>query len=314
MNAQTASSAEAARLYQLMVPADEEQRIASDPAAAAAEYAQLYDEHLRFKWRVPGVQARPLSSAQAQRMQLLEDTLSTRILAKQRLVVHNKVEAIMEEAARQKREFERAQEQASPMGTGTMRRIAGYLAGIDEANTPPSTAATCLSFEDQRRVLDVMTDDSKVEAVDLPSRFKFEFVLGKMALDLKDDRWPDEVDRQLLSLALQGVRWKFDLDLDTDHRGRDLAEWRMECCLSTFRALHGGRRHQWHRRLQIQGSSTKWAQQGLWRRSLCWRTGWSHNSTVLQRAACLLLWRSTSSRDLWASYWSSSSPLNRLRT
>ena len=42
-------------------------------------------------------------------------------------------------------------------------------------------------------------------------------------------------------MALQDVNWYVDVDFANDHLGRDSAEWRIQCSLNAFRALHAAK-------------------------------------------------------------------------
>lgn len=64
---------------------------------------------------------------------------------------------------------------------------------------------------------------------------------SKVSLDLVDDRWSGEVERQLLRLSLQNAHWSVDVNFLTDRRGQDIAEWRAEMRLSAFKATHAAR-------------------------------------------------------------------------
>ncbi|CAK0799866.1 unnamed protein product, partial [Prorocentrum cordatum] len=78
----------------------------------------------------------------------------------------------------------------------------------------------------------------KVETIDLPQRFSFEFLLGRLDLDLVDDRRTSDVQRQLLQLALSEANLRIDVNMATDHRGRDSAEWSTEVRVGGFQAVH----------------------------------------------------------------------------
>ncbi|CAE7230089.1 tipC [Symbiodinium sp. CCMP2456] len=86
-------------------------------------------------------------------------------------------------------------------------------------------------------------EDSKLEAVDLPQRLRFELATGKMSVDLVDDRFDEaqQQRRQLLSLSLHEASWAVDIDMLTDSLGKDAFEWRVEGKLKTFSARHSGR-------------------------------------------------------------------------
>ncbi|CAK0910584.1 unnamed protein product [Prorocentrum cordatum] len=233
---------EAARLRALLVPAEEERSIFSDVSASTAEYGRLYERCLLFQRRLAGGEARPLSPAELERLQLLEDALSARLLARQRWLVHGRLEALHEASRRQ----QRACGPAAAPEAGLLQLVSGYL-GAPPPSRPPVEPgrAVLLSPEARQQLLaDLEEDASMVEAVDLPQRMKFEFILGKMAVELIDDRWPEEVRRQLLSLTLQEAHWNVDADVATDSLGQDSVAWRVECCLSYFRALHSSKRKQ----------------------------------------------------------------------
>jgi hypothetical protein len=235
---QAASFADAARLHALIVPPEEERSILLNVGASKAVYAELYERQLLFQWRLAGERDLPLNPDEVKRLQSLEDALSVRLLARQRLLVRSKVEALNEEVARRQREAEKVKTIEEQQNVGFMQRVFG-LGGTDDVSATPEApgSAGWLSVGEREQLMLDINDESKVEAVDLPQRLKFEFVLGKVSLDLIDDRWTDDVHRQLLSMALQDVHWDVDVDM-VQHLGRDLAEWRIQCSLSTFRALH----------------------------------------------------------------------------
>lgn len=249
-----ASVAEAARLQALLVPPEEEYQIYINAAASKAEYGKLYERCLLHTWRLSNEQ---LTSEESKRLQLLEDALSIRLLARQRWLVCSKVEALNSEVARRQREAEKiARMQGQRSGGGFMQRVADFWAGpLDEGGGDTSTgfamasaagSEAWLTPQEREQLLRDVNESSEVETVDLPERFKFEFVLGKVSLDLVDDRWSDDAEnqvrRQLLSMALQEVHWVVDVHTSLDHLGRDTLQWSIECSLSAFRALHSGRK------------------------------------------------------------------------
>ncbi|CAJ1369278.1 unnamed protein product [Effrenium voratum] len=127
-------------------------------------------------------------------------------------------------------------------GRGQPRRSRRHrrdsLAGCGAMRTESPSAETFLSSEEKHQLLNDLKDVSKVEQVDVPKKFSFEFVLGHMALDLIDDRYHDEVRRQLLSVALREAGIKLELRMATDFRGQDSAEWGVKIDLSLRKSFH----------------------------------------------------------------------------
>jgi len=233
---QTASIEEAARLHALLVPPEEESDICRDPSTSKEEYGRLYERRLLHEWRLAVEEEdRPLSPQEQSRLQLLEDALSVRLLARERYLVRAKVESLNYVAARRQREAERGRALQQQRIAGFLQRVTGLWPVEDSS---PSAAQQA---EDRAQLMRDVNDPSKVETVDLPQRMKFEFLLGNVSLECIEDRCVDEVSRQLLSMALQEANFGVDLDFATDHRGRDSADWRVECCLSSFRARHAAR-------------------------------------------------------------------------
>ncbi|OLQ14217.1 hypothetical protein AK812_SmicGene1702 [Symbiodinium microadriaticum] len=129
-------------------------------------------------------------------------------------------QVLNEEVVRRKREQEESRVAEQRKKTGLLGRFWGRQESEDEVEAPETAL---LSSEEKDQLLTDLKDVSKVEQVDVPKRFSFEFVLGQMALDLIDDQHQDEVRRQLMSLALRE-----DINMATDFRGRDSAEWGMK--------------------------------------------------------------------------------------
>eukprot|EP00434_Breviolum_minutum_P005939 symbB.v1.2.005237.t1/scaffold302.1/size234775/6 len=78
-------------------------------------------------------------------------------------------------------------------------------------------------------------------AVDLPQRLKFDFILGKVCVNLVGDEKNSQALQELLCLNLQKATWLVDVHFITDHRsGRDAAEWRVEGELADMKVLRGG--------------------------------------------------------------------------
>eukprot|EP00930_Biecheleria_cincta_P034350 TRINITY_DN23752_c0_g1_i1.p1 TRINITY_DN23752_c0_g1~~TRINITY_DN23752_c0_g1_i1.p1 ORF type:complete len:2456 (+),score=487.41 TRINITY_DN23752_c0_g1_i1:313-7368(+) len=230
---------EAHEHYRLLVSEVDEKTIYKDAAASIEEYSMLYERFIIRAFNISSdASGTSFSPQDEKRKQLLEDALSARLLARARWKTRKKVEALHEEVARRQSELEKARraEERSKSG-GLFKRLWARrsTAAPDEGETE---AKVLLSAAERNQLLSDFQDTSKVEHVDLPQRFSFEFVLGQMALDLIDDRHFDEVPRQLLSLALREAQLQIDVGMAMDYRGQDSAEWKMKIKLGSFHALH----------------------------------------------------------------------------
>eukprot|EP00439_Symbiodinium_sp_Y106_P076051 s323_g15.t1 len=192
------AAASASALYRIMVSREEEELVHKDIKASLEEYGSLYEEILKHRMQLPAQDAQPLPQ-KLQRFQHLEDALSVRLLARQQLLVHSKVDSLGVSLDMLREGRTSSSEQMSREGHG------GH-------------------------------EDSKLEAVDLPQRLKFELATGKMSVDLVDDRFDEaqQQRRQLLSLSLHEASWAVDIDMLTDSVGKDAFEWRVEGKLKTF--------------------------------------------------------------------------------
>ncbi|CAJ1422680.1 unnamed protein product, partial [Effrenium voratum] len=218
------------RRYQLMLVPEEDQReINKDAAESIEEYSRLYERSVAQELHSGGVgeNADELTSEEKRRKEILEAALSARLLARARYKVGRRAEVLNEELARR----QRAAKKKQTASAGFFGRLWGY-----EEESP--SAETFLSSEEKHQLLNDLKDVSKVEQVDVPKKFSFEFVLGHMALDLIDDRYHDEVRRQLLSVALREAGIKLELRMATDFRGQDSAEWGVKIDLKSFHAMH----------------------------------------------------------------------------
>jgi len=235
------SAAEAARLHAKMVPPDEGRSIYADPMVSKAEYRELFEKHLLEKYKLLREQDLPLSEAEVKRMELLQDALSTRLLARQRWIVHQKVEALNEEVTRRQREAEEAILKQRNSQKSYFQRLTSRWRSEPAANGDmfsEDSSSAWISDGDREQLLSDFEDEGKVETVDLPQSYMIEFALGKTAVDLVDDRWHDAAHRQLLNLSLMGAEAMFSLDLKTDHRGQDSAEWTFKSRIKSFDARH----------------------------------------------------------------------------
>lgn len=240
------------RLYRLMVPEQEEKKLYRDAHNNLAEYAELYERHLLIKRGVMCEGVELLSRQEQKKLQLFEDALAIGRLARRRVLVQQKVDAAIHEAKRQR-------EQAAGAAQGS-RGLLGRLAewatsrsgrGAAEGGSPrplatplavmgqSPTVSGPLGFtaDDQERLERDFGDESKFEKVDMPTCFNFEFLLGKLAVDMIDDRWSRQDQRQVLSLALEEARVVVSLDFATDHHGRDASQWCLEVNLGAFHAF-----------------------------------------------------------------------------
>eukprot|EP00929_Paragymnodinium_shiwhaense_P000204 TRINITY_DN10044_c0_g1_i2.p1 TRINITY_DN10044_c0_g1~~TRINITY_DN10044_c0_g1_i2.p1 ORF type:complete len:2722 (-),score=650.48 TRINITY_DN10044_c0_g1_i2:259-8424(-) len=253
-----ASCEEDARLREAMVPPLVEGAILRDAAGSRAEYRQLYERHLLQAKGASSKRHKALQDEDVRRMQCLEDVLSIRVLARERWKVKSKLEEAEREMNRRVQDIQRAKTEEKQRRTGMLKRVAdaAMSAPMDLLATkadklavsPPkekiagSRGAVVWSAgpETDERNITEEEEAALLESVDLPQRLKFELHLGKVALDLVDDRWQEGAKRQLLSLGLQDAGFGVDVDF-SDHGGQDLTEFRVECCVSTFRAIHAGR-------------------------------------------------------------------------
>jgi len=246
---------EVQRLHELLVPPGDEKNISENAAATLSDYGRLYERSLLQEWQLVGGEndaEAPLQPRELERKQLLEDGLSSRLLARERWKVRRKVEAVNEEVARRQTDLETSRLEETRRGRGGL--LARFRGRKDAVGASPSSAPvqsvasisiaagetrTLITAEEKDQLLHDLEDDSKVESVDLPQRLCFEFVLGHMALLLIDDRRAvGDLQRQLLHLELKQANWKVDFNFATDHRGQDSAEWRTEIAVSSFHALH----------------------------------------------------------------------------
>ncbi|CAE7273181.1 Vps13c, partial [Symbiodinium sp. CCMP2456] len=226
---------EARKFHLMLVPEADQKEINQDAGDSTDEYSQLYERSIAEAWQIMAPDLRPLSPEDERRKQLLEDALSARLLARARWKVERKAEVLNEEVVRRKREKEESRVAEQRKKTGLLGRFWGRQESEDEVEAPETAL---LSSEEKDQLFTDLKDVSKVEQVDVPKRFSFEFVLGQMALDLIDDQHQDEVRRQLMSLALREAGIKLDINMATDFRGRDSAEWGMKIDLKSFHALH----------------------------------------------------------------------------
>lgn len=235
-------------LLELVVPPAQEMLIFADAKQSRDEYSRLYEKMLRHEWRLAGESvdslggAEPLSDAEQQRTQLLEDAFSIRVLARARLQVRNKLEALNQVVASRQLEAEKTRKEDDRKKAGFWGRFRRRAASLRPAGETPcleELAYSLLTETESAQLLQDLGDESKFESVDLPQRMKLEFVLGQMDWDLLDDRWSsDDAERQVMGLSLTNAHWTIDAGVATDHRGQESAEWRMELSLSAFHAFH----------------------------------------------------------------------------
>eukprot|EP00928_Gymnodinium_smaydae_P033092 TRINITY_DN23802_c0_g1_i1.p1 TRINITY_DN23802_c0_g1~~TRINITY_DN23802_c0_g1_i1.p1 ORF type:complete len:2579 (+),score=671.41 TRINITY_DN23802_c0_g1_i1:541-7737(+) len=232
-----AVSREKQRIFQLIVPPAEQTRIFDDLEHSRDEYSSLYERYTLERWVADG-EVNPgtlnvypqLTAAELKRMQMLEDAFSIRVVAVARLKVQNKLEKVYQELARRQVQIDEDRKEKA----GVWNRLMGRRSvATSEPEEEPF-----LDPKEQAMLLADIEDESKVEQVDLPGKYQFEFVLGKLALDLIDDRWQDEVRRQLFSAAVKEAEFKVNVRMATDHRGQDSAEWRLELGMGAFHAFH----------------------------------------------------------------------------
>eukprot|EP00929_Paragymnodinium_shiwhaense_P071376 TRINITY_DN36299_c0_g1_i1.p1 TRINITY_DN36299_c0_g1~~TRINITY_DN36299_c0_g1_i1.p1 ORF type:complete len:2567 (+),score=549.68 TRINITY_DN36299_c0_g1_i1:191-7891(+) len=235
---------ETRRLWEMIVPPAEERSIFADPKRSRDEYSQLYERHLRCEWKTAGESVdsfggtHPLSDSERKRMLLLEDAFATRVVALARVKVRNKLEALNQEIVRRQLEAEKARREDERARKGFWSRLRGRGSSSILEDVSSDEPLPMLTAEERDQLLEEAEENCKYEDVDLPQCYNFEFVLGKMALDLIDDQWSDEVQRQLMSLALKDAVWTVNVGMATDHRGQDSAEWCMELSFGAFHAFH----------------------------------------------------------------------------
>jgi len=214
---------EAAEIRAFLVSPEEERTICMSIEVSKTEYGRLFERRLLEGFEGASAEKVHLNEGEERRLQLLEDALSVRLLARERWRVKRKIEALNVEAER--------------LACVKERKTSTGFFGRFRRRAPSEEGQTWISSEQKAQLLKDIDDESKVESVDLPTRFGFEFVLGQAALDLVDDRHSDEVHRQLLSLSMETAHLSISVDCATDHRGQDSAEWCLEICLSSFHAL-----------------------------------------------------------------------------
>ncbi|CAE7218035.1 Vps13c [Symbiodinium natans] len=248
---------EARKFHLMLVPEADQKEINQDAGDSTDEYSKLYERSIAEAWQIMSPDLEPLSPADERRKQLLEDALSARLLARARWKVERKAEVLNEEVVRRKREQEESRVAEQRKKNGILGRLWGRQESEVEVEEPETAL---LSAEEKDQLLTDLKDVSKVEQVDVPKKFSFEFVLGQMALDLIDDQHSDEVRRQLMSLALREAGIKLDINMATDFRGRDSAEWGVKIDLKSFHALHQTRAFM---QLKSAGSAgSQWLSQG----------------------------------------------------
>ncbi|CAK9022321.1 unnamed protein product [Durusdinium trenchii] len=233
---------EEARKHQLMLVAsvagDEAEQedineINKDAEKSIERYTKLYERDATQDCE-PSHRLEPLSASERRDMQVLEAVLSARLLARARYKVERRTEVLNEEVARRKKELEMERVAKRSANSGFFSRFWGS----SEVEEDAAPEGELLSSEEKSQLLNELKDVSKVEQVDVPKQFSFEFVLGQMALDLIDDRHYGEEHRQLLSVALREAGIKLDLRMATDFLGQDSAEWGVKIDLKSFHALH----------------------------------------------------------------------------
>lgn len=232
---------DAQRIHNLAVPHEKERSIYEDVTASRAEYARLYERGLMNEWKLATATEGPLTPQELERRQLLEDAFSVRLIARERWKVRCKLEAVHSEVARRQEQAERARLQAEKAKGGFFGRLRNWRSG-DAAKDKEEEAVTeqnWITAEEREQLMADIGDESKVEKVDLPQQFSFEFSLGKVSLCFLDDRQSFSVrEYRLLQLALEAAEWKVDVKMATDHRGQDSAEWRTAICLGSLHAMH----------------------------------------------------------------------------
>mmetsp|Transcript_61203 Transcript_61203/g.197864 ORF Transcript_61203/g.197864 Transcript_61203/m.197864 type:complete len:2568 (-) Transcript_61203:194-7897(-) len=251
--AQAARGRENARLLRLMVPEHEEQSIFQNASLNLTEYSSLYERQCLFQEGLAGEGDEPLSKKELRRLQLLEDALAIGLLARKQVLVQQRIDMVRDELQRQQRAAAAPAPKGgaqvgsafaavfrwwgglgSDGGAGDGTPAAGAASGTSGTPQHGSLGFTSADHEMLARDLD---DDSKFEEVDMPRRMRFEFRLGMFAVDMIDDRWNREDQRQVLSLALEEAQVSFSMNCATDYHGRDSAEWCLEINLGTFHAF-----------------------------------------------------------------------------
>eukprot|EP00927_Polykrikos_kofoidii_P012211 TRINITY_DN1524_c1_g2_i1.p1 TRINITY_DN1524_c1_g2~~TRINITY_DN1524_c1_g2_i1.p1 ORF type:complete len:2559 (+),score=521.14 TRINITY_DN1524_c1_g2_i1:670-7677(+) len=225
------------RLHELIVPPAEDHIIFANADASRDDYSRLYERHLQTTLKLAGEweesfgEFEPLREADIHQMNLYEDAFSSRFLALARFKVRNKLNMVNTEVARR----QLGEVTKKKQGFWSRFRRARVPSGESDAGGTESGSLT----SSEREILIAEAEDAcKVETVDLPTRWFFEFALGKMAVDLVDDRWSSEVSRQLMGLALKDANLVVEVGMDTDHRGQDSAQWKINLALSAFHAFH----------------------------------------------------------------------------
>lgn len=99
--------AEAAHLHDVLVPPQESARLCEDPEATLAEYVRMYERKVLKEWRRDASadvlqawsedEVADLGPEELERLRLLEDAVSSRLLARERWKVRRKLEALDDE-------------------------------------------------------------------------------------------------------------------------------------------------------------------------------------------------------------------------
>lgn len=238
--AQAERGKEFMRLYRLMVPeADEASLFKSDKTAQhnLQEYAMLYERKLIFEEGLEGTNDEPLAKREMQRLQLLEDALAIGLLARRQVLVRQRIDLLREDIERRQRSTAEGIKQSAAGGTFSALSSWWGNLGVSKTSGDAGQHNLLYSPSDVQRLGQDLEDESKFEDVDVPKRMRFEFTLGMCALDMIDDRWSREDQRQVLSLAMEQACVSFSLTSSTDYHGREMSEWRLEMTLGTFHAF-----------------------------------------------------------------------------
>lgn len=207
--------------------------ITKDADKSIERYTKLYERDISQDCEA--TRLAPLSDQERRELQVLEAVLSARLLARARYKAERQTEVLNEEVARRQKQLEMERVAKRSANSGFFGRFWGSAEEEEEGQQP---GVELLSNEEKNQLLNDLKDVNKVEQVDVPKQFSFEFVLGQMALDLVDDRYHDEVHRQLMSLALRQAGIDINVRMATDFLGQDSAEWGVKIDLKTFHALH----------------------------------------------------------------------------
>lgn len=232
-------SAEKQRLHLKRISPDDEKSILEHLEDSKAEYSRLYERHLLVDWKLSGEDEQPLSDSDRLRVSLLEDALSIWLLSHLRYAVLSKVQALNEEVVRRKRkaEAQRIEEERAKAGFFS-RNFGRWGSSPAGTGTSDSENTQWISAEEREQLLNDIDDESKVETVDVPTRFNLEIALGRICLDLVDDRTEVKEKRQLLNLMMTALELGVAVQTARDYAGNESAEWKVNLHLNGFNAKH----------------------------------------------------------------------------